>query len=248
VVTYYGIVLRTIELLKIKNLRITSQVRYFTMDPFHYYAEYCVLVCKSCQYAIQPGRLVAHLRSEQHKLTRQQAEKIADQYTDKQLANPSIEHIVPASIISPIEHLPIYRDGLSCNHCQFVCRTRNWILRHQREVHNIRIGKGHRSTQTEWTTTWCQCFFTSIGQRYFQVQQTQQTTEPGSELLQLVHQQLDQKEKVEQDKRQIIKDTAWETEVSSWLDRTQWITHLEGQDKATIVQLVKSVQPEELDL
>jgi hypothetical protein len=26
-----------------------------TMDPFHYYAEYRVLVCKSCQYAVYPS-------------------------------------------------------------------------------------------------------------------------------------------------------------------------------------------------
>jgi hypothetical protein len=63
-----------------------------------------------------------------------------------------------------------------------------------------------------------------------------------------VHRQLDQKEKVEQDKRQTIKDSDERTEISPWLERTQWIQHLEGQDKATIVQLVKPAGTEELEL
>jgi Orsellinic acid/F9775 biosynthesis cluster protein D len=140
------------------------------MDPFHYYAEYRVLVCKSCQYAVQPSRLITHLRSHQHKLTQQQSEDIANQYGDKQLADPCLERIAPTTIVPPIDYLPIYRDGLACNHCQFVCRTCNWILRHQREVHNIRVGRGRRPTQLEWIPTWCQCFFISAGQYYFRVQ------------------------------------------------------------------------------
>jgi Orsellinic acid/F9775 biosynthesis cluster protein D len=220
------------------------------MDLFHYYSEYRVLVCKSCQYSIQPGRLVSHLRAKQHKLTQQQAAEIANRYADKQLADPCTERIAPIIPIKPIEYLPIYRDGLACNHCHFVCRTRNWILRHQREVHDIRIGRGRRQAQPEWTSIWCQCFFISAGQHYFQVQQTSRptNTEGIPSLLQLIHQQLDQEEKLEQEKRNVVKNTADATEISPWLEKTEWIRHLEGQNKAAIVQLVKPAKPEELGL
>jgi len=73
-------------------------------------------------------------------------------------------------------------------------------------------------------------------------------TDSTARLLQLVHRQLDQKEKIEHEKRRIVKDSEDTTEVSSWLERTQWIRHLEGQDKATLLQLVKPMQIEEQEL
>lgn len=142
------------------------------MDLLHYYADYRVLVCKSCRYAVQPNHIAAHLRSDQHRLSRQQSQEIADRYGSYDLANPQTELIAPESVISPIEHLPIYRDGLSCNHCHFVCRSRDWILRHQRQVHNIKAGRGRKIVQVEWSTVWCQQFFTGVGRHFFPVQET----------------------------------------------------------------------------
>jgi hypothetical protein len=229
------------------------------MNPFHYHAEYRVLICKSCQYAIQLRHIAAHLRSEQHKLSRLQSEEIADEYRngDIQLADPHVERIAPTTIVAPIDHLPIYRDGLACNHCHFICRSQDWIRRHQREAHDIKVGRGRRTVQIEWTTVWCQQFFSGVGRHFFQVQQTNQVAADQlptdeNQLLQLVYRQLDQKEKIIQEKRQIIRDSEDVTEVSPWLERTQWIRHLEGQDKATMVQLVRpAVQrgdDEELEL
>ncbi|KAH0551515.1 hypothetical protein GP486_007269 [Trichoglossum hirsutum] len=63
-----------------------------------------------------------------------------------------------------------------------------------------------------------------------------------------VHRQLDQKEKTIEEKRQAIRDSDDPTEVSSWLDRTQWIRHLEGQDKATVAKLINPAREEELEL
>jgi len=87
------------------------------MDLFHYYQQYRVLVCKSCRYAIQPGRIVMHLKSAQHQLSQQQGEEIAARYRDCDLADPCKERIAPGIIVIPLEHLPIYRDGLACQHC-----------------------------------------------------------------------------------------------------------------------------------
>jgi Orsellinic acid/F9775 biosynthesis cluster protein D len=143
------------------------------MDPFHYYPEYRILIYKSCQYAIQPNRLITHLRAKQHRLSRQQSKQIANQYRDKQLTDLYIECIVLSTIIDFINYLPIYRDGLACKHCHYICRSHDWILRHQREVHDIQIGRGRRSIEVEWiAATWCQCFFISVGQHYFPVRQT----------------------------------------------------------------------------
>jgi len=239
------------------------------MDPLYYYLQYHVLVCKSCQYAVQPHRIIAHLRSDQHKLSLQQSKEIADRYKDYELADPCIEHIGPETITTPINHLPIYRDGLQCNYCSYICRAIEVMKRHQRQSHSIRIGRGRRSGPVGWSTTWCQCFFISagqyyfqdakidnsnsiIGQHYFKVQQTNQLanlpTDTTERLLQLVHQQLDQKQKVIEEKKQVIKDSDNLTEVSSWLERTQWIRHLAGQNRVAMAQLVNRPRDEELGL
>jgi hypothetical protein len=63
-----------------------------------------------------------------------------------------------------------------------------------------------------------------------------------------VYNQLNQKERIVEEKRKIVRDAEDITEVSSWLERTQWIRHLEGQDKATMAQLIKPAQDEELKL
>ena len=143
------------------------------MDLFHYYLQYRILVCKSCQYAIQPNRIVAHLCSDQHKLSRQQSEEIADQYKDNEFADPCTECITPRTTSLPIDYLPIYRDGLACNHCFYVCRSLRVMKRHQRDIHNGKVGRGRRSGPVGWSTTWCQCFFISTGQYYFKVQNRQ---------------------------------------------------------------------------
>jgi hypothetical protein len=132
------------------------------MDPFYYYPEYRVLVCKSCRYAIQPTRIVAHLRSKQHGLTESESEVIATQYQGHDLADPHTELVVPYTIVTPIEHLTIYRDSIACAHCDFVCRAQWWMKQHQRDAHDYKSRRGRKMTVT-WTPTWCQQFFPSVG-------------------------------------------------------------------------------------
>jgi Orsellinic acid/F9775 biosynthesis cluster protein D len=220
------------------------------MDPFHYYAEYRVLVCKSCQYAVQPAYIATHLRSKQHKLPRSQGEEIVGKYKNVQLADPRREQVIPTTVVMPIEHLPIYRDGLACKHCKFIGRSRDWMLRHQREVHGMKIGRGRHTDQVEWTTVWCQQFFTGVGRCFFQVQNTYRpaNSEVRPTLLQLIHQQLDEKERKEREKRRIIRDSDEATEISPWLERTEWIHHLAGQDKSAMAKLVQPAEKEELEL
>jgi superfamily II DNA helicase RecQ len=188
-------------------------------------------------------------------MSKQLSKEIANQYENNDFADPQTEVVAPEGLVQPIEHLSIHRDGLKCNYCHFICRSKDWIQRHQREVHNIKIGRGRRRTvPVEWTTVWCQQFFTGVGRHFFEVRQTNQEstsvpTETTTRLLQLVHRQLDQKDRTVEEKKQAIRDSDDATEVSSWLDRTQWIRHLEGQDRAVVIQLVSPAkEDEELEL
>jgi hypothetical protein len=73
-------------------------------------------------------------------------------------------------------------------------------------------------------------------------------TEETPSLLQLIHQQLDLEEKMEQEKRNTVRDSDNSTEISPWLEKIEWIRHLEGQDKAAIVRLVQPAKGDELEL
>ncbi|KAI9765618.1 MAG: hypothetical protein M1840_007307 [Geoglossum simile] len=85
-------------------------------------------------------------------------------------------------------------------------------------------------------------------QRYFRVQQTTRAVDQPDDadrLLQLVHRQLDEKEEEEKKKRRIVRESDEGIEVSAWLDRTQWIRHLEGRDKIAIALHIKPAGSEE---
>lgn len=223
------------------------------MDPFHYYSQYRVLVCKSCQYAVPRSHIVAHLRSNGHELSRQQCQEIVNNYKDIEIADPHTARIAPKAIVQPIDHLTIHRDGLKCMYCNYICRSVAVAKKHQRQSHDMRVGRGRRTESVGWKSAiWCQQFFTGVGRYFFEVQQTnqavQQPADNTARLLSLVHRQLDQKEKVVQQKKQVIRDNEDTTEVSSWLDRTQWVRHLEGQDRATMAKLINPARDEELKL
>src|SRR5436309_3473959 len=221
------------------------------MNSLQYLPEYQVLICMSCQYAIQPDHIAIHLQSKEHRISREESKRIADIYRKQPLADPCKELIMPASIIQPIEYLPIFRDGLACQSCRYICRSAEVMKRHQRQAHSLKGGRGRRMTVT-WTSTWCQRFFISAGRRYFAVASTNLScSQPSTELdtlLKQVEHQLDEKQKIIQEKKQVIMESDNPTEVSSWLERTQWIRHLEGQERAKIAVTADLPTAEELIL
>ena len=78
------------------------------MNSLQYLPEYQVLICMSCQYAIQPDHIAIHLQSKEHRISREESKRIADIYRKQPLADPCKELIMPTSIIQPIEYLPIF--------------------------------------------------------------------------------------------------------------------------------------------
>src|ERR1700758_4813674 len=100
------------------------------MDPYHYYSEYQVLVCKACQQAVRPAHFTAHLRGENHSLTRQESEEIVSRYKNFTLVDPTVQVVGPTTLVHPIDHLQIYRDGLLCAHCNFIYRAERVIKQH----------------------------------------------------------------------------------------------------------------------
>jgi hypothetical protein len=56
--------------------------------------------------------------------------EIAARYKDLVLVDPSIELVRPTTLVAPIGHLYIYRDGWLCANCSFICRAERVIKQH----------------------------------------------------------------------------------------------------------------------
>ena len=207
------------------------------MTLLKYIPEYQVLICTSCQYALQLNQVDAHLRGKEHRLTKDECKSSMARFVGQLVAE---QPVLPDPGREPLVDLPIFRDGLICHECngQYVCRSQEWMEKHCRKVHYWKKSRKQGVNDRPWKETWCQRFFPGKGTRYFAVASTNQScSQPATELevlLKQVEHQLDEKQKIIQKKKQVITESDNPTEVSSWLERTQWIRHLEGQERAKI--------------
>jgi len=77
--------------------------------------EYQVIVCRKCQYAIRPSRIVDHLARSNHQVSPSRAREVqATVLTwDGYVEDPQ-QLVLPTSVPRPIEGLAVYTDGLLC--------------------------------------------------------------------------------------------------------------------------------------
>jgi hypothetical protein len=124
----------------------------FIMDPVQYLPEYQVLICKSCRHALQPDHIATHFRSKEHRMSREESRRMAAACRQWPLLDSYTQPIMPTSVVHPIDHLPIFRDGLACQHCRYVCRSKEVMKRHQRRDHGLKSGRRRPMTRS-WTST-----------------------------------------------------------------------------------------------
>jgi RecQ family ATP-dependent DNA helicase len=210
------------------------------MGLLRYMSEFQILVCTLCQYALDPAHITTHLRGKEHRLSTDECLQLMAEFEGQPLIQPKPDQLIlPDSSCKPLEDLPIFRDGLACQECSsYICRSQKWMEDHYRKTHGWKKSKKYGANNQPWRETWCKRFFKSKGLRYFAVASTNQScSQPATKLgalLKQVEHQLDEKQKIIQEKKQIIMESNNPTEVSSWLERTQWIRHLEGQERAKI--------------
>ncbi|KAJ5742231.1 hypothetical protein N7533_011640 [Penicillium manginii] len=115
--------------------------------------EYRVIVGRKCQHAIQPTKIVTHLRHPNHRIPTLDAQYI--QYTVSTWQGFVQEPqglIFPHSVIYPIPGLAVYTDGLSCTvleNCDYVCRSIDSIRKHIKVEHNLGLNPHGRPPQCE---------------------------------------------------------------------------------------------------
>lgn len=111
-----------------------SSIRLNPKDNLIYNSEYQVLICESCQYAIQKSALRSHLL--RHKIFRGERKQILvaiDQYHLLEPENVSVPN--PSS--PPVDSLPVVQ-GLRCTAaaCGHLCASDKRMRRHWSEAHS----------------------------------------------------------------------------------------------------------------
>jgi hypothetical protein len=134
-------------------------------DLFHYIHSYRVLICRPCQYAIQPQGISRHLKS-LHNIHRSSRRPFIEYASNLDLADPQ-DVILPAACSLPLNLLPI-EDGLACNFCGclHLCVTEKRMKSHWVTVHQQQ-GEGG----TSWRSAKLQTLFRGNRLAYFEVSQ-----------------------------------------------------------------------------
>lgn len=219
-------------------------------DVFDEIPEYGLIACSRCRYAVWPAAAKGHLKRE-HQMGDEQAAAIASELEElwgAGAARHQDDVAVPEAVPAAIPQLALFKDGLRCDACPYVCRNRDHMRKHCNKVHGWakqgRRGRPSKDAELRaagsepWRTgVWCQRFFPSRQcSQYFTVETTEQRQPSGApeeeeaagtgELL----------------RSWAVKVTAHEKEMAvmaaevdkrdrtGWFNRTGWPEHLKGSN------------------
>jgi hypothetical protein len=106
---------------------------------FTHYAQYRILVCNICRYAIWPQGVRRHLDDKHRGVpvdTRAALQRTVEQV--QPLAQTEDDIIFPTSIIAPIPHLHLHTSASKCLHegCSYICETTDHMITHAKDQHN----------------------------------------------------------------------------------------------------------------
>ncbi|KAF2732263.1 hypothetical protein EJ04DRAFT_497248 [Polyplosphaeria fusca] len=140
-----------------------------------YEAEYGVVICRECQYAIQKSALESHLLK--HKIYRNERQRLVSTLSQLELLEPD-EVRLPSPSSGPIDGLPVI-DGYRCTiaACGRLYASTIRIKRHCSEMH----GNGQSSdTFSIARPAKLQTFFRGTKIRYFEVTNPVSLSESGT--------------------------------------------------------------------
>lgn len=124
-----------------------------------YLPQYGVVVCTTCQYAVQPGGISRHLK-EIHHILRSQRRPFM-KYIEGLDLRP-IKDVISIDVLDfPVPLLPVF-DGLECRTCKHLCLSEKRMKSHMISVH------GHAAHPfMDWHSVPIQTFFRGNLLRYF---------------------------------------------------------------------------------
>lgn len=136
--------------------------------------EYGIVICRTCEFAIQPSALSSHLL--RHQIYRHDRQKLLSSLSKLHLLEPEQVPAPPADL-PPFEHLTVSA-GYKCNvdNCGYLSISRKRISQHCREQHGSSI-----SIDRDVSAVWLQTFFKGNKVRYFEVKRSDppEVTDPA---------------------------------------------------------------------
>jgi hypothetical protein len=135
-----------------------------SQDLLEYNAKYGVLICRTCQYAIQKSAIPSHLL--RHKVYRDERQRLLASIAELDLLEPS-DVSSPGPTSPPINSLPVI-SGYRCTAagCENLCASSKRMKRHQSEVHGL---NGTSTIDDVARSVKLQTFFRGTKIRYFEV-------------------------------------------------------------------------------
>ncbi|KAF1818787.1 uncharacterized protein K489DRAFT_413254 [Dissoconium aciculare CBS 342.82] len=227
------------------------------MDGFVYVAEYRVLICQRCRYAVWPSHLLRHLRCNVHQLLAGEARRLTQDLLTRwpDLCGSPGEFTFPDAVVERIPELPYYKDGLGCRldagACRYVARNLESMRKHWREAHRgwgvaqgrtggsgSRLREEQRRRRAEaMQPTYCQRFFgAGPHSSYFEIRPPAKAPAGNAALVPAASGSDAARARLElarlleerQSEGQTLHTDTSQREVSPWLQLTRWPEYLAG--------------------
>ena len=160
-----------------RSTALMPATRHRASSLLHYNADFKVLICRECQYAIQKSAIDSHLLK--HKIYRGDRQNLLAEVAQLDILEPA-DVGQPCSSSLPIEALPILH-GYRCSiaRCQHLTVSEKRAKRHWSEVHGQ--GKALPSLSEINSSVNLQTFFRGTKVKYFQVSPSAGRTVNGAD-------------------------------------------------------------------
>ncbi|KAK4444177.1 hypothetical protein QBC34DRAFT_487938 [Podospora aff. communis PSN243] len=238
------------------------------ITPFIHLPQYPFVICKECQFACIADEVGSHLRKHHnsiHTKVRSEIARVVQEIPGIICNQEQLRAFpYPAASTEPIPFIaPPQTDGLRCDTCSYVVRSRQRIQAHCREKHRWendwrRGGNVAKRAKQERTVPWtsgirCQRFFPSrAGSQWFEVGRAR--AEPAPTHPETVEESPEQRfarihraqaHRFDTKRRQIIEVGDDKAEPNRWLRRVGWAQHLQGLNRAKLQGSMERVGEDE---
>ncbi|KAJ6174346.1 hypothetical protein N7485_005646, partial [Penicillium canescens] len=210
-----------------------------------------VAICRQCEHGVKPKEIVRHLTNPKgkHRVRKGVAEQVVDiiRHADEWDSVKEETSWFPTSVNRPVPVLPIYQDGLQCQFCQQIYRSRDSLRVHWSREHRFsayghggkprpsEVAAGKQNQEERAKRVVCQRFFPrGLGSHYIHIRHPGPQYEPEAPPPQATQ----VAEAVERLREVFTRKMQLESEIqpgaideaNPWLDRTGWAVYLRGRN------------------
>ena len=219
-----------------------------SQDIVEYVPTYEIAVCVICKYALnKPPGIRKHLQSVHH-WSPNDARQVDQMFVEKAIRSPSDHEtpwIYPNPEDPPVPFLSLNSHGFGCHACEYVCIAKRTMINHYCSHHRqefegsaVQLMRKHIHVQQFVTVGKSTFFEVNRGNTNDITVSIPTIGENASTIRDKLHVQMQKQKSTVADNLSIIQKARDRREISPWLERTRWISHLEGHDMIKLVQLI----------